>query len=411
MIKAGTFCCDILPKSTCYLVGYAGEARKHPAIGIHDAPKCVILVLEINNKKIVFITLDVCTMNEKYSINIKERISKIYGIDKDYITISTIHTHSGPNGFEGDSILGKANEQYVNESSETILEAVKIANEKLSEVTVNYGHINIEGFYGNRNDKNTPSDKEIKIIKFDNNENKTIASLISMSCHCTVLGPNNMYCSSDLIGQIRSKMTDYLGCIPIIVNGACGDISNRQYRKGNDFLELDRISSGIVEQLKKINKWEELNLENVSMDKVDFEINYKTDKLIDQFKDRLKKVKELLNSGNLSFDENKLLTTENLMLSNRIEYDPGEIKFTIKCKIYKMNDIEIITIPGELFSRLGLKIKKQSKCKCAFIIGYADSYIGYLVEKESFGTNYEAIATNTPKGKPEELVDKIIEKL
>ena len=50
---------------------------------------------------------------------------------------------------------------------------------------------------------------------------------------------------------------------PYTFTGASGDISNRQYRQGNDFAELDRVGSGIAEILRNMGTYEKLGLHHV----------------------------------------------------------------------------------------------------------------------------------------------------
>ena len=52
--------------------------------------------------------------------------------------------------------------------------------------------------------------------------------------------------------------------------------------------------------------------------------------------------------------------------------------------ILRINDAILITIPGELFCKLGLKIKTILSPKIAMIVGYANDYIGYIPTKEAF---------------------------
>lgn len=42
-------------------------------------------------------------------------------------------------------------------------------------------------------------------------------------------------------------------------------------------------------------------------------------------------------------------------------------------------------------------------------MGYADDYRGYFIEAEEYGKCYETIATNTPKGVTEKIIERLEE--
>ncbi len=53
-----------------------------------------------------------------------------------------------------------------------------------------------------------------------------------MACHPTVLGIHNMKISSDLLGNIGKMLDEKYNTTFITMQGACGDMGNRQYRQG-----------------------------------------------------------------------------------------------------------------------------------------------------------------------------------
>ena len=78
-----------------------------------------------------------------------------------------------------------------------------------------------------------PSDKDINMILF-RNENHVVAGMFQFTCHPTVLGIHNMKISSDLLGNIGKALDEKYNSIFITMQGACGDMGNRQYRQGNN---------------------------------------------------------------------------------------------------------------------------------------------------------------------------------
>lgn len=131
-----------------------------------------------------------------------------------------------------------------------VVECVKEMPDNLQEVTAEIGKTTVHGFYSNRNDISKPYDDEAYIIRFRNNEGKIVSAMCNFNCHCTVVGPTNRYATSDLIGEVRRNLSEYLGVMPYTFTGSSADISNRQLRQGNDFKELERVGRGVADILK-----------------------------------------------------------------------------------------------------------------------------------------------------------------
>ncbi len=54
----------------------------------------------------------------------------------------------------------------------------------------------------------------------------------------------------------------------------------------------------------------------------------------------------------------------------------------------------MVTVPGELFCKLGLKIKKMLSPKIAMIVDYANDYISYIPTKKAFSQGGYEIETS-----------------
>lgn len=62
--------------------------------------------------------------------------------------------------------------------------------------------------------------------------------------------------------------------------------------------------------------------------------------------------------------------------------------------ILGIGDAILVTIPGELFCKLGLKIKKIFSPKKAMIVGYANDLIGYTLTREAFAQGGYEVETS-----------------
>jgi len=60
----------------------------------------------------------------------------------------------------------------------------------------------------------------------------------------------------------------------------------------------------------------------------------------------------------------------------------------------RIGAVALVTVPGELFSALGRRIRERSPFPLTYILGYTDGHVGYLPGvKEYEAGGYEALAS------------------
>ena len=144
--------------------------------------------------------------------------------------------------------------------------------------------------------------------------------------------------------------------------------------------------------------------------------------LVDSSADKLQNLSDDLDAmkAQLAEDEKKLAAAvteddKKLLWSGvrhmRRKIQSGGINVTLRSVIFHLGDLEIITIPGELFSTFGMEIKKNFNAPMRIIWGYANYSAGYIVEKDEFGKGYESMQTPFLQGEAELYVDHLIKSL
>lgn len=400
---------EITPKEPCYLCGHA--IRLDLSQGVMDPLYVSALIMEDNEKKNVFLSYDLILIDEELSMKIKSEVAKEIECAEDNVVVSFIHTHAAPETGEksvfNDPEKG-ARVGYRDFLVESARKAVSLANQNLEDVEIFYASTLIDGFYSNRNDKNRPCDKSANLFKLLRKDQSILAVMVNMTCHPTVLGPQNYLISADLFGAIRSALSDIYHCDVLMMQGAAGDMGNRQYRQGNDQKELFRMRDGIVPQLIDSDiSYNKIETNRIEWHKYDYHKQYEID--LDELKMRLKKNEEELS---VETDENqiKLLSSGITMLKQVIQ-EGSDITLSLKGNIIRIDKIIIVCVPCELFNQLGVKIKDNFPDYHVIIWGYCDYSVGYLVEADEYGKSYESIATNIKKGIPEDYTEYLIEEI
>ena len=205
------------------------------------------------------------------------------------------------------------NPEYFHYALEKIVESVHDLEEQLTDVEAYIGTCKVHGYYSKRTDASLPYEDNAAVIKFMHGE-RIIAAMCNFNCHATVLGPDNLMLSSDLIGEVRSQLTEELQVVPYTFTGASGDISNRQFRQGNDFAELKRVGKGIADIFKGIQNYEALHMDEAILQVYDHHIVYDNRAFFNEYQKGIDEANAVLAQEGISLDERKLRTTEVMIL-------------------------------------------------------------------------------------------------
>ncbi len=396
---------DITPRFPMYMRGYAMRIGK--SIGVLDNLYCRTLTLRVDGETFIWISLDLCRLEEEISDYPRRVVAARYSVPIDHIIISTIHTHSGPDISFEDEGKDRNNCKAIYRSymMDQLLEAVDECFERgFLEVKPYLVQGTIDGVYGNRNYMDRPGDKEVNMILF-RNENHVVAGLFHFSCHPTVLGIHNMKLSSDLLGNVGKALDEKYHTIFVTMQGACGDMGNRQYRQGNDENELWRVRDELMRQICVFAEKETpLDLRAVEVKSSEYKICHTYDRkaIEEQIREDEKKL-----AAAVTEDDKKLLWSGIRHL--RKKQEAGSIDVTLRSVIFRLGDVEVITVPGELFSDFGLQLKAHMGAPVRLVWGYANYSVGYIVERDEFGKGYESMSTPFPQGEAERYVRQLID--
>lgn len=388
----------------CYLSGHA--IRKDNAIGIMDRLYTTCIVIDFDTTKMVLVSIELIGIDRDFSDDIRHKVAEKYNIEYNQVYICYVHTHSAPeyrkvNYFGGTGAV----EGYVDYVKEVVLDTIdKTINSEFKQVQAYANMVEIDDCYGNRNGKDKPCDKQVVTIEFKDGDT-TVAGICNFTCHSTVLGPQNLQVSSDLAGYVARSCFAKWNVYPCVVIGAAGDMSNRLYRQGNDFNELNRVGSLMMHQV--FNDSYNPQLINITAPKV-YEYNFKETYIPDLAKKQKQydDIKAKIDNAK-TYDEIKVYTSSLAKAEQGLKCEP----YTLDMQCYYVNcgDLRFFVLPCELFSRFGLAIKQTMNGKCNFIMGYCNYSCGYLGNIDDYGASFETAASDIPVGTTERIVEQIIQ--
>lgn len=386
---------DITPLKPVLQGGY--RTRDHVYENVHDPIIASIFILTILEERYIWIGIDVSNgttaLIDEVLMNLK--LHQVH-LDKDHLIFGGSHTHSGPNIYV-EREPDKADKDYFQYAGRTIAEGIiKTMGLPKHEVAAKYAKIEIDGLYSNRNTKDKLCDKFVHCIGFFERD-KLIAIHVTLSHHCTLLGPDNFSLSADLFGALRKKFIDTYQVPVLMAQGNAGDMGNRQYRSGNGFEALAYQAEEIYKQIQAKLEWRNIALEAYHYHHYVYHAIYTIDATMYDEELRLAEAKLKVAKD---VDEQKILLSEIRGYQRKQEQGSGVQHLDMPVEIIDMMDVQLIIIPGELSSYLGMKIKQASPFPHCIIWGYANgAHLGYLIDGDGYDhDSFESRISVYPKG-------------
>ncbi|VDG22436.1 neutral/alkaline non-lysosomal ceramidase N-terminal domain-containing protein [Lactiplantibacillus mudanjiangensis] len=392
---------DITPTEPFYLLGYKTDLRNQPAKGVHDHIFInALLFYDEKGDECFLATGDLLEIEDVVAADIRQKISRRFGIAMDHVIIGVTHDHHSVRDYHRTWEFGKFSQSYYDFFINSFVTAFEDCRETLTDVTVQYGQREVLGFYSNRNHANKPADNAVSVIKFLQ-DGKPVAGIVNMAVHSTVLGPDNQYLTADLAGNTCTKLADDWGFFPLMLIGCAADSSNRFERQGRDFAELERASSGLAAAISQIQTPKTLQLGKIRTLTLSHEVvNDKA--TYDQ--DLQTMIANLQNGAVKSVGSQPI---EAVIEKCTDQLAQPQFHDLLSLQLLDIGDLRLFVFPGELASA-GAKLLRASTDKTVLVAGYCNGFHYYFLQAQDYGLSFETIGNPVPAGTFEEIIAKFV---
>ncbi len=393
------------------MAGYA--ARPGPATGILDELTVGALYLESDQRQFVLVAADIAAVDAA----LVDEIAAATKLDRTELVLCASHTHSGPAGVisrmhpgERDQRIPALRDAFI----ESTVDAISLARSQAEPVQLLFGQAEFRGLAANRNDPNGPFDPRVSVLATRNQSGQLTAMLVHFACHPTILSGENQLISADFPGAMRRAVESKLsrnGSAPVVLfaNGAAGDVSTRFTRLSQDQVEVERVGQGLASSaIAALGNARSVG-PGIGSDRVSVTLD---PRLLDDVPGQT--------SGAItpsemppeeSAGERRIAETraQGAMLLNRLTAaGTGAVLNQFELPAWRLGDLRLVGIPGELFASLGARILQHTPGP-VLVLGYANGYVGYLVDDaaEEAGT-YEALASPFAPGSGNTVVQAAV---
>lgn len=387
----------------------AGFGNNRPANGIHDDLWARTMIIDDGKSRIAIVSLDAIGFMNDDVIDVRKRIPADAGIT--YSIISSTHTHEGPDlvGLWGISPfkcgINRAHMEYVkNQIVNSILAAVKNLRPAHLEISQD-----MHGADSLAIDTRKPEvfDSGLRIIKAIDEENgKTLGSLISWGDHPETLWSDNLLLTSDFPHFVREGvekgvfngdqlMKPGIGGVAVYVSASVGGLMTTHPRLTiKDPFTGQKFKEPTFEKAAAQGKQLSLLVLNAMEHPV-----------------------EIIDTAGISLVVRTLyMSIENTMfqlgttLGVLDRGTTGWMKMRSEIAVFKIGPLEFATLPGEVYPEIingGVEspegqdfkiqpievpaVRDMMQGKYKFIFGLANDEIGYIVPK----SQWDAVAPFT----------------
>ncbi len=406
-LRAGAYAQDITPQK--FPISVNGGMADRQATSAHDPLHARCLVLDDGKTKVALVVVDSCMIPRHIHDAAKELASKKTGIPAANIMISATHTHTAPT--LGAVFQSDPDEEYIKFLIERIAAGIEKANDKLvpAKLAVGVGEepnqvfnrrwkmkegvVNADPFGGttdkvkmNPGNLNPgllepagPTDPRVTALSLRTSAGKPLALYANYSLHYVgdlpALSADYFGVFAEVIGQ---KLKADPGFVGFLSNGTSGDINNINFKEAapkykpgeRSRLVAEAVANAALKGLEKAEYRSDITLAvatkslELPVRKPSVEEVKRADALLDKAKGReLKGVEEIY-------------ARETTFMAKY----PDTV--TILLQVMRVGDVAIVGIPCEVFTDIGLEIKKSSPFPITCVVSLANGYYGYLPTPE-----------------------------
>lgn len=409
--RAGAYAIDVSPKK--FPISVNGGFTDRLATKVQDPLHARCLVLDDGKTKLAIVIVDSCMIPREILDDAKERAKKKTGIPTSNMLIAATHTHTAPT--LGAVFQSEPDADYAAYLTARIAEGIDKAHANLAPAKIGWavgkdatqlfnrrwlmkpGSIAADPFDGTTDQVKMnpgylatglvkpagPTDPEVPVVSVQTKEGKPLALLANYSLHY-VGGVEPL--SADYFGAFADRIQQLLevekaepAFVGILSNGTSGDVNNVNFagaspgaRRPYEQIRVvsDSVARAAHAAQKTIKHTDAITLQ-VAEKEIELGVRLPTAKDVERAQQILADAKK------------KPLTAAREVYANETIH-LAKFPKTVKLKLQAMRigELGIVAIPCEVFTEIGLEIKKLSPLKPSFTIELANGYNGYLPTPE-----------------------------
>ena len=417
-------------------VPLAGQYFDRGATAVHDDLFAKAVVVEKGGVKVAIVSCDLVDVGTAIVPQVRRLAFRATGIPEDHIMVSATHSHTGPvipspgniNSSQGN--IPEVLSSYISKLPELICESIIMANTNLKSARLSFGRGNEETISFNRRFFMTdgtvgwnpgklnpmiikpagPIDPDVAVLYAESVEGKPLLTYVNFALHLDIAGGLEIsadmpYTLAKILGEVRSREM-----LTMFTQGCCGNINHINVKTSAEqsgYAEAERIGTVLAgEVIRTSTRLRPVNVSNISVKS------------------------QIVPLPLAGFSKEDIPWAEEITSKYG---KPDAAPFMDMVKAFKILDINdrkgkpieaeiqvialgdscaIVSLPGEVFTELGMYIKSRSPYPITIVEELANISADYIPDmKACMEGNYEPVSSRCAPGSGELLAQKAVEML
>ena len=313
------------------------------------------------------------------------------GLTHVHFLLSPTHTHTCPGNFWdvpfGRFYMGRYNDDYFRFLIKRIADAVEASVKAMRPARIGFGQTRTRHLVKQRRYKEPvtgfrpPVDEELEVIRVDaKSDGSTIAYVLNLGAHATtLLHQTDKRISGDYPGVI-SRLLEYrhAGAVALFLQGACGSVRATTPRPYKFYREIeDEALARVVMQADML-----LAFVREAEGRMSFEDTLDLSSALATV--RLPGPDAHFFPEERPYAAVRVLTIIPNWIMNRL-VDWIGLPEAAPFQAVRLNHAYLLTLPGDVSSRLGWDIKRHVRREHVLVLGLANDYsLGYVLSREEY---------------------------
>jgi len=347
-----------LEENSTYMGGYGFWTARGKSKGIHDPLEANAMCLQSNenkNQHFCLVVVDSLGLTGLIIERIRKRATSIVGLSSEVLFVAATHTHAAPDLL---GLWGGAAD-YEDQLIQGAVSALVKAYKNMEPADLFYSLS--EGKAFNRRGWGF-TDAQITLITALGQDQKSIGTFVNFSAHPVVTTAENLLLSSDYPHYLRQRIQSQLQGPVLYVNGAIGDVNPQEFESQDMWSDVETYGESIAN----------LALNSLKDKKP---ISSGIEVKVIEFRSRVENTTLALAQYLGIIEDNSSGPFWNVLVMSRV----GRIRLG--------QEVDMVAIPGEASTRMGLKIKDKMTTPAKVILGLTGGSLGYFIQEDEWQSN------------------------
>lgn len=403
-LHAGIGSAVITPPVGAEMIGWT--MRIGLSRGVHDPLRARALVLDDGETPVAIVAVDAAAVSADITEQVRRLVAAHIPLPGTHIMLNACHTHASPSTLPGyhNKPLTEGHRAYLNALPHYLAGIIIEAWHRRRPAAIGAASTAVEGVSINRRDQALPADRELGVVRVDDEDGRPIACLVNFACHATSVGPHDLEWTADWPGYLtRAVERAAPGCECLFLQGAEGDIhpwdayfGNTQPLFPDGYESAERLGQavagpayGLLQQIKTTRDVQ-IRVAGETVTLPPRPISWTAEEA-EAYLREVEAVTEPWTGEVVPDDCPACMSAQTYPATYLLAGVKHEARFAreypagipAELQVMRVNDIVLAANPGELFNELGMQIKARSPHPHTYVAAITNNWIGYIPTREA----------------------------